>query len=71
MATVKQYQVVNQAVEINGITRRPGEILKANDFKKASGKDIDVVDENHNVIGKEKEKGELESLLATGHVIEV
>lgn len=73
---------VKHKVEINGTVYEPGVVLNPNVFRPPSGKlvpvwkqekiDLDGRQEiKHFQDGEEPEKGELESLLGTGHVVEV
>ena len=55
-----QYKVVNQRVEVNGVTKEIGAILEESDFKLV----VAVPEEGV------KAYSELTSLLATGHVVE-
>lgn len=78
-----KYQVVNQAVEINGVTRRVGEIVDETEFKPAEA--VEVIEESRKAVEKVEEKqvdqvqaedttapiAELDSLLKTGHVVAV
>jgi hypothetical protein len=67
-----KYEVVNQSVEINGVTRRVGEVIDGSDFrplpKEAEERNEKITDKMVEK-GEVREKSELDSLLETGHVV--
>jgi len=63
---MKKYRVIDQRVEINGVTREIGAELTAKDFRPSSGKTVEREDGT-----KGPEWSELESLLYTKHVEEI
>lgn len=64
-----QYEVINQPVEINGERYDVGAIVDESKFKPASGNKFERIDSVTLMPEMIDEPSELESLLATGHVV--